>query len=168
MISDLVVDVHTVADLLDVGPRRVQQFARDGMPKVARGKYDLRQCTRWYIGELIALVPPNAAVRDEAYTEARARKVAAEATLKELELKQELDRLIPIEDHLEVLGDALVILREGLLSAPARWASRLVGLKDQAAARVALEKVVEELMADLSERADLLDAKAADLETAAG
>ncbi len=44
------VNVRELAALLGISVRRVQQLARLGMPRVARGKYDPRVCREWYEG----------------------------------------------------------------------------------------------------------------------
>ena len=44
------VGVRTIVGALDLrSTRRVQQLVKLGMPRRARGRYDLEQCTRWYI-----------------------------------------------------------------------------------------------------------------------
>jgi phage terminase Nu1 subunit (DNA packaging protein) len=42
------VNVRELAGLLGISVRRVQQLARLGMPRVARGKYDPKACRKWY------------------------------------------------------------------------------------------------------------------------
>jgi phage terminase Nu1 subunit (DNA packaging protein) len=42
------VNVRELAALLGISVRRVQQLARLGMPRVARGRYDPRICRKWY------------------------------------------------------------------------------------------------------------------------
>ena len=43
-----IVKVGELAAMLRISPRRVQQLARLGMPRVTRGKYDPRVCRRSY------------------------------------------------------------------------------------------------------------------------
>jgi transcriptional regulator with XRE-family HTH domain len=43
-----IVKVEAVAKALEVTPRRIQQLAREGMPKIGHGRYELESCVEWY------------------------------------------------------------------------------------------------------------------------
>lgn len=47
-----VVSTEQVARALNITPRRVQQLAKDGLPQIARGKFELGACMLWYIRHL--------------------------------------------------------------------------------------------------------------------
>jgi phage terminase Nu1 subunit (DNA packaging protein) len=43
------VSIDQLAKVLNLTPRRVQQLANEGMPRAARGRYELGPCMQWYI-----------------------------------------------------------------------------------------------------------------------
>lgn len=46
-IKDLTVNVGVIASFFGVSERRVQQFVEQGMPRDARGEYNLYECCQW-------------------------------------------------------------------------------------------------------------------------
>jgi hypothetical protein len=49
-----VVDLKSGLESLNVSERRIQQLAKEGLPKEDRMKYDLGKCMLWYIRYLQA------------------------------------------------------------------------------------------------------------------
>lgn len=123
-------DAQTVGDLIGVSARRVQQLAREGVvPKAGRGKYPLAGCVQAYIAywqrqaeEALSRGPAN-------FKEARAKKVRAEAELKELELGLKRGDLVPVDVVEAQVRDALEPVNVGLRTAHTRlsrsWSERL-------------------------------------------
>lgn len=42
------VDVHSLAKVLECSARKVQLLVLNGMPRASHGKYDLEACQHWY------------------------------------------------------------------------------------------------------------------------
>lgn len=109
-----VVNLATIARLLMLTPRRVQQLCSEGwLPDVGRGEYPIDQCVWGYLKFL----------KD---SERRSSKSAAatklqSARLREIELRiaVEENRLIDIEDVQAVIGEAFGILRSVMAGVPA-------------------------------------------------
>ena len=47
--SSYSVKLAELADIFQVTDRRIQQYCEEGMPKMARGEYDLAECARWLV-----------------------------------------------------------------------------------------------------------------------
>lgn len=140
--------VATIAALLDLDARRIQQLARAGViPKAKRGAYPIAESVRGYIRFLRSDRSP-ASITD--FDEVRTRKMAAEAEMVELELGRERGRLVTVEDAAREVTAMLDGLRSNLLAFPAKHAHRLVGCKTIAEVTAKLEPAVHELMTVLA------------------
>lgn len=88
---------HELAALIGVDVRTIKNLVDDGMPKLARGKYDLGVCVKWYIERSVELARAGKGLND--LDLARQRKTVAEARMAELELEQLEGNLIPLDLH---------------------------------------------------------------------
>lgn len=86
------------------------------------------------------------------YSEAKRRKEAALARLRELELAEKERRLITIEDAIRPIEALLTLVRGRLLALPSRLAGALPG--DPATTFDVAERIVHELMQELAEAAE--------------
>lgn len=86
--------------------------------------------------------------------EARARKLAAEAELAEIERDRERGLLVPLADVEREVGVVLDRLRAKLVALPGKWGPLLVGCRTIAEATGRLEPAVADAMADLSYSGD--------------
>lgn len=92
---DPVVSAKELAGLFDLTSVRIQQLAKEGMPKRSHGKYPLKRCCKW-----IRDYWRSRATGDDdasAFREAKARKLAAEAQIKEAQLEKLHGNTIPID-----------------------------------------------------------------------
>lgn len=117
---------------MDLEPRRVQQLAKnEGMPKEARGQYDLGKCMAWYIRYLHGKMREKAAMEQGGEFRSaggeRSRVLKAEADLKELKLARERRRLVAITDVEKFSTDLVVATKAAVLAVPSRVALSLVG-----------------------------------------
>src|ERR1051325_4533894 len=84
------VGINEVALRLKLTPRRVQQLVGEGLPRAARGRYDLDKVLDWYIARLekqLAGGSDEESALD--YNDQRARDRAAAADLKEIKVAQQ-------------------------------------------------------------------------------
>jgi phage terminase Nu1 subunit (DNA packaging protein) len=125
------VDVKQLVQALNISEARVGQLAKEGMPKEARGKYDLGKCMLWYIRYLQAALKRRSGATDESgRTEQRERLrlLSAEAELKELELARERGDFIALPDLEKMLTDLVVTTKARILAVGQRVSAQLVGL----------------------------------------
>ena len=142
--------LDTIAKLLDLTPRRVQQLAAEGaIPKAERGKYDLVGAVRGYIKHLRAMAQAGDSGAED-YSAQRARLTRARADMAEMEREQLRKELIPADDiegaWLAVTG----IMRSRLLAIPAKLAPRMIAIKDANAAREIIEAQVHDALKELA------------------
>lgn len=101
------VDVNTLCKLFNLTPMRIGQLVKEGaVTKAERGKYDLWESVKGYI-RFLQERKHNQHLQDgdeeaENYTTARARKLRAEADLKEIQRDAERNRYVTRESQLAI------------------------------------------------------------------
>lgn len=156
--NDVLCTAEEMRKYLNVSVKQLQVLREAGMPtegKLRNMRYPLTKCIRWYIefciSEGISKVErrlPTGAEMDK--DEAVARKLTAEALIKEVELEVLRGTLVNCTDAEMELSKHLGIVRQGLLSFPSRVAPYLVSLKNELDAREMMQNKVHDLMVQLS------------------
>jgi phage terminase Nu1 subunit (DNA packaging protein) len=144
--------VATVAKLLLLTERRVQQLTREGvLPKADRGRYELAPVIQAYVKYLRdRALPGEAEGLSEDFQKARARRTAAEASMAEMRAAQARGELIPAADVHEVLTAIFGRVRSKLLALPSKLAPRLLGVTSVNDAQEQLKAGVYEALSELA------------------
>lgn len=143
-----------VASLFNVSEPTISRWvAEEYMPFLVRGNrtvswvFDKEQVLEWYNmrkwrkGKRSDL---------ESFQEARARKTAAEATLAELALEKERQKLVEIEHVAKTVEKEYMAIRNKFLVLPAKLAPQLYILDDLIKTQQLLEREINEVLEDLS------------------
>jgi phage terminase Nu1 subunit (DNA packaging protein) len=123
----MIVTRQTLSECLNISTNRVSQLVRDGMPRERRGKYDLAQCVRWYLGFKLKSGPHSTANVNEA----RKKLYEAQVEKTELETSRIKRETIPADEHMIDMNQLAVMFTSGLDALTGRLSSVLPG--DQAA-----------------------------------
>lgn len=117
--------VNTIAKLLNITERRVQQLAKEGViPKPIKGEYDLVGSVQGYVTYLQEKVKgADIAASRRTFEQERIRKIRMENDERE-------GRLLQFDDVKNALNEMMVLLRGQLESIPGRVASELAGVSD--------------------------------------
>jgi phage terminase Nu1 subunit (DNA packaging protein) len=154
-LKSYLVDVAFLAAFLGISERRVQQLVKLGMPRAARGQYDLLPCAKWYVEFLQeelkkrspATQPENAGIDAE-----RARLVAAQADRAEIEVAVRRGDLM-FAPHTEAAwADAIHRARERLLAMPVKLGPQLTNVSDPSECARAIESEVHAALDELARR----------------
>jgi len=148
--STSIVTLDELAKFLNVSERRVQQLAKDGMPRAAsgqRGQYNLLVCASWYIRFLQRAVerrrnpdgPPGIDAE-------RARLAGVNADIRELELAQLRGELVEVEAIGKLWDKAIERLRARMLASVGDLAVQCVGLETKAEAHSILLGIVRDAL----------------------
>src|SRR5215469_7783064 len=154
-----VVDLKQVSKALNVSERRVQQLAKEGLPKEDRGRYDLGKCMLWYIRYLQAALEASGR-RDSGDAEfigareERARLLRAEAELKEMELAKQRGQLVAIADVEQEYSNLAHAIKARIMAIPPRLAAEIVGETSRVMAQAKIEKYCKEALAQLAQADD--------------
>jgi phage terminase Nu1 subunit (DNA packaging protein) len=151
------VSFEQIAQLLDIGAQSVNGLVKKGMPREARGQYDVGRCFHWYVRYLhVQMRGKGGTEKDgEANTNLRAermRLLKAQADLSELDLQERRGKIIPISLYEKLLIGWAVTIRQRVLALPARVATLLVGL-DRRRIHDVLERECRELLLILQREA---------------
>lgn len=131
--------VNTIAEVLLLDPRRIQQMAKEGIiPRMAAGKYDLVACVHGYIRYL----RDQAKGRDPERV-AEEKKITKEnRLLKELARKQKEGLLVDAEEVRRSLAKAFTDVKTRIRSVAPKSAQAIAHLKAE-------KKVERELIAEI-------------------
>lgn len=139
----------TIAKLLDLTPRRVQQLVDEGVfPRAKRGHYELVPVVRGYVRHL----RERAAAHEMSgeYGAHRARLTKARAAIAEMELAQIAASLVPA-DEVEAAWEAVTAaMRSRLLTVASNVAPRLMTVKGVAEAQDVLRAEIHAALGDLA------------------
>lgn len=138
---------------LAITPRQIRNLHDEGLPREDSGRYPWPEARDWYVE-----FKQHEHVRrlgfetggSESFEKARARKTAAEADLKLLQLAERRGILVPVDVIQTTLARVAERIRQRILGIPDRWALELVGLEEEADARAVLERAVSEALEDLA------------------
>lgn len=145
------VDVATIARLLNLTTRRVQQLATEGViPKAERGRYPLVTCVQGYVAWLQAKASGEHGAVD--LTTQRSRLASTMAEKNELELLELRGRLVDVDEVAKRWAGMASAFRSRILAMPPKVgpAARAALNDAQAASIVEHEclEALEELAAD--------------------
>lgn len=150
MAANNTVPLATVAKLLDLTERRVNQLAKDGtLPKAARGRYELVPVVRAYIRYLREKTV-NSDVGSDDYATHRARLTKAKADMAEMEREQMSNSLIPAEDVADAWEAMASNMRSRILSVPTKAATQAFAADNVTAAKKVLKEHIHAALAELS------------------
>jgi phage terminase Nu1 subunit (DNA packaging protein) len=126
------IEVKQLMQALNVSEVHIGRLVKEGMPKEARGKYDLGKCMLWYIRYLQAALKRQSGsepIDETGRTEQRERLrlLSAEAELKELKLTRERGEFIALPDLEKMMTDLVVTTKAQIFGVACHIAPQLVG-----------------------------------------
>jgi phage terminase Nu1 subunit (DNA packaging protein) len=143
--TDATHPVDTIARVLKLTPRRVQQLSAEGViPRAERGRYHLIPAVHGYIDYLQARRIDGG---DDFATQ-RVRLTRARADMAEMERKQLAEELIPADDVESAWSVVVSAMRARLVAVPSKAAPTLVGktaIEVQNSLREHINEALEEL-----------------------
>jgi phage terminase Nu1 subunit (DNA packaging protein) len=144
------VSIHQLAKLFDRKPRRIQQLVKEGLPQLARGKYDQGKCFEWYVRYLHNKIEKKG---DEfsGLNEQRLRGLRASAETRELELAQKKGELVKLCDVQRVWGDLILMTKARLLSIPPRLAIDVLGESSRVMMQAKIERAIKDALTQLAD-----------------
>ena len=137
-----------VAREYGVSDQAVSAWKAAGAPFGSDGRTTLHELRRWELAATKAQAEAKTAPTSE--DEARARKMAAEAEIKELELARLRGQLVTHADAAAGLAAQCAELRAAVVAMPGRYAAECVGLDDVGAAMLVLRRVQHDLLTALA------------------
>ena len=142
MAANNTVPLATVAKLLDLTERRVNQLAKEGiLPKAARGRYELVPVVRAYISYLRDRAV-NSDVGPDDYATQRTRLTRAKADME--------NSLIPAEDVSDAWEAMVSNMKAKMLSLPSKVSTSVFVAEDVSETKRIIKEQVNEALAELA------------------
>ncbi len=149
MAVDATYPVDTIAELLDLTPRRVYQLTTEGIiPKASRGRYELVPVVRGYIKYLRDRAI-NADVKD-GDADHRKRLTKARADIAEMEAERLAGELVPVDRAEQVWTDAVANFRQRTLAVAHKAAPMVAVEEDIDQCHDIIEAHLHEALAELA------------------
>ena len=146
--------VDTISKLLLLTPRRIQQLVREGvLPRFVRGRYELVPVVQAYVGYLKDRTI-GTEVNVISLDEARQRKLAAEAELAEILLREKTNELVSLDLVRMVWEELISTSRARFLSLPAKIAPVVAVEDDANICKQLVEEAVNEALYELEHWVD--------------
>ena len=156
MAERLTYPVATIAKLLELTDRRVQQLATDGViPKAERGRYDLIATVQGYV-RFLRERAFGAVANTDSHTE-KTRLTAAQANIAEMQEAEMRGELVRAEEIYRELYTLTRTARNGLLTIADRISVEVAAESDHHTVHEMIENEVETVMAEMLETVDELE-----------
>lgn len=157
MSSPATYPVSTIAKLLNLTERRIQQLVKENvLPPPVKQRYNLVACVQGYIQYL---QEKAAGIKNETIDihKERARLIRAQADKTEIERDVLKQKLVLIEDAELEFANQILKCRSKLLALAPRAATRVIAITDYAEAEEILNNIVREALDELTGGARELD-----------
>lgn len=147
------VGIAAIAERLRLTPRRIQQLAGEGLPRVTRGKYDVDAVLDWYIARLERQLARQTDEDGEIALREKEemRLLSAKADLQELDLASQRRELVSIADVEKEMTDLVITTKARILTVPARVAPEILGEQSRVMVQAKIEKSLKEALSHLAE-----------------
>jgi phage terminase Nu1 subunit (DNA packaging protein) len=147
--------VATIAKLLMLSDRRVQQLTKEGViPKAERGRYELAPAVQGYIRFL-----QERSLRSDSspidYHVEKARLTQMQASLAEIELVKARGDVVSVDQVTKNLAGLFAEVRTNIRNIPGRVVSSLIGMTDEREFKAVLLREIDLVLTALAE-ADVL------------
>lgn len=143
----------TIAKLLMLTERRVQQLAKDGIiPKAERGRYELGPSVQGYIRFLQDRnVTAGSNQQPIDYAAEKARKLKAERKKVEIELARIQGEVVPLKQLERALSNTFAEVKTNMRSVPSRVATAIIGEESETRIKAVILKEIDQALDSLGE-----------------
>jgi phage terminase Nu1 subunit (DNA packaging protein) len=148
------VSLSEIAAVFDVDTDTIGLWRQAGMPQrkiSGRPRFEVAACVQWR-REKDKKDARDTTAPDEG--KQRARKIAADADLAELKVRERRGQLVQVDEAERQVGRVVTTIRARVLAIRGRWAPRILGLETMAQATSTLDAIATDILATLSESAD--------------
>lgn len=137
----------TIAKLLMLTERRVQQLAKDGIiPKAERGRYELAPSVQGYIRFLQDRNVTAGVGSPIDYAAEKAKKLKAERQRVELELSRAQGEVVPLAQLERALANTFAEIKTNIRSVPSRVATAIIGESNETRIKAVILKEIDQAL----------------------
>jgi len=148
-LADKTIDVRSLAKLLNLTPRRIQQLVEEGaVERSEHGRYKLTDAILGYVNFLESKEGGGNTANN--FARAKASEMNSKAELTALRVARLRRELIPANAVQETWQTLTETFRDRLLTMPDRLAPRLIGIKSRQDAKEIIKRDVLQNLSELS------------------
>lgn len=154
----MIVNRKDLSAILGVTPPTIDARIAKGLPVLSRGtsgqaaQFDTAEVINWMVEQAKQTADASPAEKD-GMRELQRRKLLAETEQAELELARKKGEVVPVEEALSAISDAVTILRQRMLTLPRRVAPLILGETDEDVTKSLIEREVLDVLEELSRNA---------------
>jgi len=145
-------DINTIAKVLNVSPRRIQQLVGEGLPKAGKGKYPLVPCVHWYLkyweDRALGRVDGWGHNAKESLSATKQRLLSAQADIAQMDLAEKNGKLHDVDVCRQTAFGEGRQIRDTMLSIPDRVSSILAAESDEARVNATLRQEIRAALDD--------------------
>lgn len=145
-------DINTIAKVLNVSPRRIQQLVGEGLPKAGKGKYPLVPCVHWYLkyweDRALGRIDGWGHNAKESLSATKQRLLSAQADIVQMELAEKSKRLHDVDLCRQTAFGEGRQIRDAMLSIPDRISSILAAENEEARVNATLRQEIRAALND--------------------
>ena len=142
--ESFIVNASRLQKCFDVSRQTLMEYRKAGMPRLARGKYDLEACWQWRWAHF-APEERRGSLSDE-----RKQLVITQRRLKELQLKRAGGEVVEVKEVIQLIDRLVGSSQAKLLGLPTRVAVEILTCKNPREARDLLDKELRRILSDMS------------------
>lgn len=148
----MTVNQKQLTEILGVSDKWIIKLTNEnGLPKIARGKYDLPAVVQWWTEYQKQTVENKYAELESSYDRERTRNMKIQGDRNELKLQEMRKQLIGAETVKSEVGNVFGVIRQRLLNLPKKIGPIILSFKDANEAREYFEKLIHDVLKELSE-----------------
>lgn len=111
----IVANNTAMAKILGVGVQQLLQYRTDGMPTLAKSKYDVAECVRWQVS------------RGKDKTSLTQEELKLKIRSREIDIQEREGKLIEHETVVQTVSTMVIVFKQTMQTLPRKLATRLVG-----------------------------------------
>ena len=153
--TEWITDRAGLASVIGVTPHHVHKLVTRGMPRAARGRYDVRECVQWYVQRLEQGGARDPDDMEEVIAE-RIQLIRAQRHRVELDNEQRRGELVEYLEAQDALLELTSLLTQSTSALKIRLARSVLNLTTEAEAIHVIERETNAIGEQLSQRAQAL------------
>lgn len=151
------VSTQELANIFGLTERRIQQLADEGMPRIEKGKWDLKACARFYIENLRASTEQNSG---DTVVKEKVRLLKARSERAELDNERIKTTTVTLEEVKQEALEVANVVREELEAMPGRLTPEIASEEKPAAfVKNILEKATRQALNSIASRLETIFTK---------
>ncbi|MDP2207308.1 MAG: hypothetical protein Q8K98_00870 [Bacteroidota bacterium] len=147
MKEKLIISTTELCKLWQRTPATISEYVKNGMPKLARGRFHLNEIWQWRY----SVLKEKSETGSGDIKQERLRKIEVERKLLEIELAKQQGKLVSLDEIKVVWERVIVAFKNKLLLFPNKVSSRLLNMQTIGEIKSLLDEEIFQILNELSQ-----------------